>query len=129
MEKQVYVIDGANFSTLEEFWDEISNVLIPEVYWGKNLDAFNDILSGGFGTPEEGFVLIWKNSDLSKSRLGYPETVRQLEKRLKKCHPLNRGYVKMELERAKREEGETVFEWLLNIIHDENHRDIELILE
>ena len=129
MEKTVYLIDGINFSNLEEFWDEISNVLIPEAYWGKNLDAFNDILSGGFGTPEEGFVLVWKNSALSKSRLGYWETVRQLEKRLEECHPRAREHVKMELELAKRGDGETVFDWLLSIIQDEDHRDIELRLE
>jgi hypothetical protein len=45
-----YEIDGADFSTLDEFYDEISRVVIPEVYWGRNLDAFDDILSGGFGT-------------------------------------------------------------------------------
>jgi RNAse (barnase) inhibitor barstar len=76
--KQVYEIDGTRFSTLEEFYEEVSRVLIPGAYWGRNLDAFNDILRGGFGTREEGFVLVWKNSDLSRQRLGYPETVRQL---------------------------------------------------
>lgn len=56
-----YEIDGARFSTLEEFFDEVSRVLIPGVFWGHNLDAFNDILRGGFGTPEEGFSLVWRN--------------------------------------------------------------------
>jgi RNAse (barnase) inhibitor barstar len=69
-EKPIYEIDGTRFSTVEEFYDEISRVLIPDVEWGHNLDAFNDILRGGFGTPEEGFVLKWKNSALSRERLG-----------------------------------------------------------
>ena len=46
-----YEIDGNDFSTLDEFYDEITRVLIPGVSWGRNLDAFNDILHGGFGTP------------------------------------------------------------------------------
>ncbi|HEX8177222.1 MAG TPA: barstar family protein [Pyrinomonadaceae bacterium] len=131
MSKREYVIDGNNFSTLEEFWDEIDDKLIPEAKgdWGRNLDAFNDILYGGFGTPDDGFILVWKNSDLSKERLGYDETVRQLEKRLQRCHPSNKAHVKMQLERAKRDEGSTVFDWLLDIITDENHSDIELRLE
>jgi RNAse (barnase) inhibitor barstar len=65
-----YEIDGQNFSTIDGFYDEISRVLIPGATWGRNLDAFNDILWGGFGTPEDGFVLVWKNHDVSRQRLG-----------------------------------------------------------
>jgi len=65
-----YEIDGSRFSTLEGFFDEVSDVLIPGMWWGRNLDAFNDILRGGFGTPEGGFVLRWKRSTLSRQRLG-----------------------------------------------------------
>jgi len=50
-------IDGLRFSTLEEFFDEVSRTLIPGADWGRNLDAFNNILRGGFGTPEWGFIL------------------------------------------------------------------------
>lgn len=131
--KQVYEIDGTRFSTLEEFYDEVSHILIPDDWWGRNLDAFNDILRGGFGTPEEGFVLVWKNSDLSRRRLGYPETVRQLKLRLERCHPTNRVYVALDLEAAERQEGPTVFDWLVEIIHvhcsggEEEKDGVELI--
>src|SRR2546428_8436805 len=81
-QKRVYEIDGAECSSLEGFFEEVSRKLIPGAEWGHNLDAFNDILRGGFGTPEGGFVLRWKNSDVSRERLGYPETVRQLERRV-----------------------------------------------
>jgi RNAse (barnase) inhibitor barstar len=67
--KPTYEIDGARFTTLEEFFDEISRVLIHGATWGRNLNAFNDILRGGFGTPEGGFILRWLNSDLSRDRL------------------------------------------------------------
>lgn len=127
MAKRKYYIDGNNFSTMEQFYDEISRVLIPEADWGRNLDAFNDILWGGFGTPEEGFILVWKNSDLSRERLGYPETVRQLQKRLQKCHPHNRALVQEKINLAKINRGPTTFDWLIDIINE--HNDIELILE
>ena len=65
-----YEIDGRDFSTLDGFYDEISRVLIPGVFWGRNLDAFDDVLYGGFGTPDEGFALIWKNHELSRDVLG-----------------------------------------------------------
>ena len=67
---QSYRIDGERFSTLEEFYEEISSVLIPGAGWGHILDAFNDILRGGFGTPEEGFILIWQNAQVSQKCLG-----------------------------------------------------------
>ena len=113
---RTYEIDGENFSTLEEFYDEISRVLIPGASWGRNLDAFNDILRGGFGTPDDGFVLRWKNHDVSRRRLAYPETVRQLEKRLERCHPTNRERVRRELDLARAGQGPTVFDWLLEIL-------------
>jgi RNAse (barnase) inhibitor barstar len=79
MQPRIYIIDGEHFSSLDEFYTEISRVLIPGVPWGRNLDAFNDILRGGFGTPEEGFVLIWRNAARSQHALGYPATVTFLE--------------------------------------------------
>jgi RNAse (barnase) inhibitor barstar len=113
-----YEIDGHRFATLEQFFEEVSRVMIPGAKWGHNLDAFNDILGGGFGTPEEGFTLRWENHAVSKTNLGYPETVRQLELRLARCHPTNRPHVAQELARARAQQGPTVFDWLVEIIRD-----------
>lgn len=135
MAKKVYILDGRNFTTLEEFYEEVRHVLIPGVYWGRNLDAFNDILRGGFGTPGGGYVLRWKNSRLSQERLGYAETVRQLEIMLSECHPLNRELVRARLHAAQNNSGPTVFDWLVEIIqvHCSGGREeddgVELILE
>jgi len=127
MAKPTLKIDGENFSTLEEFYDEVSRNLIPGAGWGRNLDAFNDILRGGFGTPEDGFVLVWQGSNLSRERLSYPETIRQLEQKLQRCHPSNRAAVQLELAEAQLSKGPTVFDWLIEIIRD--HEDIELTLQ
>ncbi len=133
-EIRTYIIDGERFSTLEEFFEEISNVVIPGAEWGRNLDAFNDILRGGFGTPEEGFIIKWLNSTISKEHLGFPETVKQLEKRLERCHPSNRKYVSKDLDEAKNGKGPTVFEWLIEIIKvhcsggEEAEDNVELFL-
>jgi len=128
-------IDGARFTFLEGFYDEVSRQLVPGANWGRNLDAFNDILRGGFGTPVGGFVLIWKNHALSRAHLGYHETVRQLRLRLNQCHPSNLPLVQRQLDAADRREGPTVFEWLLDIIQahgrggQESEDNIELVLE
>ncbi len=134
-QKKTYELDGSTFSTLEEFFEVISRVLIPGSYWGKNLDAFNDILRGGFGTPDEGFLVKWINSSISKERLGYPETVRQLEKYLNNCHPSNRESISTKIAKAKQLRGSTVFDWLVEIIEvhcsggEEAVDGVELILD
>jgi len=115
-EKKSYTIDGTRIATLEEFYEEISRVLVPGVFWGKNLDAFNDILRGGFGTPDEGFKIVWANYAQSKKLLGYEETVRVLRTRLKTCHPSNRECVEKQLLNAMKENGPTVYDWLVEII-------------
>ena len=123
--KKVYNIDGQNFSTLEEFYEEFGKEVLS-ANWGHNLDAFNDVLRGGFGTPDEGFVLVWKNSNVSQKRLGYPETLKQLRLRFERCHPSNRDSVKKDLEKAEKNEGPTVFDWLVEII--QSHDNIKLVL-
>jgi RNAse (barnase) inhibitor barstar len=66
---KIYEIDGNRFSTLEGFYDEVDRA--PGLsYWGHNLDAFDDVLRGGFGTSDEGFTIRWKNHAISKERLG-----------------------------------------------------------
>ncbi|AJC80176.1 barnase inhibitor-like domain-containing protein [Rhizobium etli bv. phaseoli str. IE4803] len=107
-----YILDGSKITSLEAFYDQVSERLIPSAYWGRNLDAFNDILRGGFGTPEGGFVLRWTHSEVSRRNLGHSETVRQLEKRLERCHPSNRKFVRAHLIRAQKRQGTTVFDCL-----------------
>ncbi|MCC7356746.1 MAG: barstar family protein [Candidatus Doudnabacteria bacterium] len=124
MDKKKYVIDGNNFDTLEGFYDEVSNVLIPGASWGRNFDAFNDILYGGFGTPDEGFILIWKNVKRSKSDLGDTATLKWLEGKLHNIHPSNIPIWKQRIAMHKLRYGETLFMILVDIIL--NHEDIEL---
>lgn len=114
--KRVYEINGKDFASLDEFYDEISKKLVPNAVWGRNLDAFNDILRGGFGTPNGGFILRWRNSRISRERLGYEETIRVLQLRLRRCHPTNRDRAAQELATAEAHQGETVFDWLVGII-------------
>ena len=42
-------------NSMEELWDEVQNVLASGFpFFGRNLDAFKDILRGGFGAFAEG---------------------------------------------------------------------------
>jgi RNAse (barnase) inhibitor barstar len=77
--KPAFEINGARFTDLEGFYDEVEAALIPDAMWGRNLNAFNDILRGGFGTPDGGFVLVWKHHKLSRERLGRQYTLRSMK--------------------------------------------------
>ena len=119
------VIDGNNFSNEEEFYTEIDKLLTKGLTWktGHNLDAFNDILSGGFGIHEYGeeLEIIWLNASKSKSNLGYNETVKHWENILKRCHQSNIEYVNKKYLDAKNQIGDTLFDIIIDIILDNDN--------
>jgi RNAse (barnase) inhibitor barstar len=125
MAKVTYHINGEDFETLDEFYNIIYEQLIPGRSWGKSLDDLEDLV-GGYCNEEFAFRLVWRNSGVSRDRLGYEETVRQLEKRLQRCHPGHRVQISTQLESAKRQNGLTVFDWLVEIF---SWPHLELVLE
>ncbi len=74
MNKQTIIINGDNFSDLEGFYDEINRVLTKDLNWetGHNLDAFIDLLRGGFGVYgyAEPVKIIWTKFSESRKKLG-----------------------------------------------------------
>jgi hypothetical protein len=110
-----FTLDGSSFHDLAGFFEAVSNTLGTKGC-EKDLDAFNDILRGGFGTPDEGFVLRWTNSKLSAERLGWDETIRFLQRKLSTSHTDNVSYVQQDLEAARRHEGQTLYDIILEII-------------
>lgn len=125
--KNEYKIDGEVFGDFQGFVTHFNAAVFKEDCWHGNLDAFNDILNGGFGTPAEGFVLSWHNSEKSRKDLGYGATVQWLEDVIKKCHPSNVSDMQKRLADARKNQGVTLFEVIIEIIRD--HEDIELKLK
>ncbi|MGV9297891.1 barstar family protein [Amycolatopsis sp. NPDC003676] len=111
----VLVIDGAAFSDFAGFAREFSRLLDNHT-WHGNLDAFNDVLRGGFGTPERGWVLRWLNSDSSRVALGYDATIEQLNQLLLTCHPSNRSAIEARIAAAQRRDGPTLFDDIVGIV-------------
>jgi RNAse (barnase) inhibitor barstar len=127
------VIDGNNFDDLEGFYCEIDRVLTKDLNWktGHNLDAFNDLLRGGFGVHEYGepILLRWKNYDKSRVCLGYKATIEYYEKMLKTCHPSNFDNVKIKLENAKKHMGFTILDMIIETILDNDNSGHDCKLE
>ena len=95
---------------------------------GRNLDAFDDVLEGGFGMHDYGedIELIWTNSERSKLKLGYEETVKYLQNKLEKCHPTAKREVRQDLELAKNRVGKTIFEIIVEIIKAHQHINLKM---
>ena len=73
--REVFTIDGRRFSNMAGFYDEVEQVFICGLDWkiGRNLNAFNDILRGGFGRHEYG-------QPIHIQWLAYEKSVRNLGK-------------------------------------------------
>lgn len=113
----VLVVDGSRFDDLDGFAREFSR-LLSGYTWRGNLDALNDVLRGGFGTPDGGWVLRWTSSETSRTALGHPETVRRLERLLPGVDPSNRAAFTARLDAARRGEGPTLFDEIVAIIRE-----------
>ncbi len=77
--KQV-ILEGKNMTTMKDFYNEVELKMTKELGWeiGRNLNAFNDVLWGGFGVYEyeEKIILVIKDSDyfrkaINKDRVSF----------------------------------------------------------
>jgi RNAse (barnase) inhibitor barstar len=131
MDRKTILLDGNTFSTLSSFYNAVEKTMTKGLnpHMGRNLNAFNDVLRGGFGIHEyeEPVRLIWLHSDKSRKNLEWQETVKYCSAKLKTCHPSNFESVKKDLALAERHIGKTLFELIVDII--KKHEHIELALQ
>ncbi len=114
----VYVIDGSEARTWPEIVASI-NAFVPNSEWqGNSLDALDDILYGGYGTPEK-FVVLWKSSAVSRQALGPEETLSYFKNMPIVLHSNSKGQINPR--------PGTLFEVLIDIF--KGHDNIELRLE
>lgn len=132
MEKE-YVIDGKSFLDFEGFVKEFNKNVFGDNYWQGNLDAFNDMLYGGYGTPQipdetEDFTIIWKNAYKSVYDLGVKELSKCLWEgdALEHIPECNLEIVKKQKALAEMGLGKTMFMLLVEIIA--GHKNIKLVL-
>lgn len=57
-----FIIDGAKFKSKKGFYNHVERIFTSGLNWkiGRNVNAFNDILRGGFGKHEDGEIIIVK---------------------------------------------------------------------
>ena len=129
-EDKIHTLDGNKFSDYGGFTVEFSaNVFDNAQAWKGNLDQLNDMLRGGFGTPDsnESFTIKWIHSEKSKEDLGYKTMSNFLQDQKKHVHPTGIENWETRLKKAEAGEGETLFDLIQNLI--KGHQNIDLILE
>ena len=72
--RKTVTIDGSRFYDVNSFYDEMGRIFTKDLRWksGHNLNAFDDLLRGGFGVfeYEEPINLIWIHFQRSRQLLG-----------------------------------------------------------
>lgn len=124
--KLEYVLDGGRTTTLKAFYAEIRRVLLAGQAWGETFDDLDQILRGNYGSVPAKFRLVWSHAEIARSALGCSETADQLTQQLRDCHPTVLIKTAWALRSALREQGPTVYDWLVELIG--KYPNVELIL-
>jgi len=124
-----FIINGAVIVDIASFYVEINRVFMEDVDWklGRSLDAFSDLLYGGFGAivSDETNEIIWLDSDKSKAALGYETTLRYYKDKLKPDSPFNKALFVQKIKELEHGQGKTYYEIIKEIISE--HSNIILI--
>lgn len=122
-------INGSLVRDIPSFYEEMNRVFMAGENWrmGNNLDAFNDVLHGGFGAiaGKEPVRLLWKSMEQSRQALGYEATRKYYEEKLQPGSPFNKAYFSKQLAALDNGTGKTYFDILLGIIADHPNITIE----
>ncbi|WP_260598919.1 barstar family protein [Sphingomonas endolithica] len=128
MTKMLTII-GTHIHDIPSFYDEINRVFMSGEGWtlGESLDAFDDMLRGGYGAISGGepIRLVWQDIDQSRARLGVEVTRTFLQGKLDRPELYNAKLAAGQLEALDEGRGKTYFEIVVAIIAE--HPNIELV--
>ena len=126
---QEILITGSNIHDITSFYREINRVFMHNENWqiGESLDAFNDLLYGGFGAMDnnETVNILWKDIELSKKALDYEATKAYYLNKLQPSSPFNKQYFSAKLKELEAGVGETYFDIVMKILSE--HSNIILV--
>lgn len=122
-------IDGNKVKDIPSFYEVLNDLVMKEEDWklGQSLDAFDDMLYGGYGilAGYDVLELEWSNMEVSREKLGVATTLKYYQDKLGSDLPHNKEYFRQKLEVLKRGEGQTYFDIILEIIQE--HKNVILL--
>ena len=125
------IIDGNKIHDIPSFYKEINRVFMADIDWklGQSLDAFNDMLYGGYGAIEGGekIRLVWAGFEKNQKDLGLELTKTYYQEKLKSPEKFNSDFVQQKLAELEDGTGKTYFEIILEIIGE--HKNIKLVVQ
>ncbi|MGN5953973.1 barstar family protein [Sphingobacterium lactis] len=128
MKKEI-TIDGTKIFDKTSLYAEINAKFMQDESWqlGESLDAFDDLLYGGFGALQENEAvdLIWRNFEENKAALGYDFTLGFYAEKLEDPEHFDAAGIQKKIELLMAGEGQTYFEIIEEIISE--HANINLI--
>ena len=128
MKKEI-IIDGSRIHDKTSFYEEINRKFMQNESWqlAESLDAFVDLLYGGFGAirEKEEIRLIWKCFEANRQSLGTEFTINYYQEKLAHPEDFDSSVIHKRLNELKAGKGQTYFEILEEIISE--HSNIELI--
>lgn len=126
-----FEINGNSILDIPSFYEEINRVFMVGEDWtlGESLDAFNDLLYGGYGTLKnhEEVEVVWLNSEMSREVLGLETTKNFYLNKLNPESLFDKPYIRSKLAELEEDKGQTYFEIILEIFSE--HPNIKLTLE
>lgn len=126
------VLDGSTFKSIDLFYDEVEVAWgMMSEDWGRNLDAFNDILRGGFGEPTKNppFRLVIRNAQDAQGLLGHCYRIEQLQKRRETADESWYAEIDSDIEEARAGRGKTTWDELLEIMQEHENDGVHICLE
>ena len=119
---KIFVLDGAQFNDIEGFYEFAYATLTKDLDWSPahNLDAFNDILYGGFGAfePKEQIIVRWINFEKSALDLGLQPSIKYYLQRAENLTGNRAAYFRKKAEDLKSDKGETLLTSICQIIEE-----------
>jgi len=123
-------LDGNRIHDIPSFYDEVNRVFMQGMDFtlGPSLDAFNDVLYGGYGAirGNEPIVLKWLYFEKNKEDLGAAATIAFYRAKLEQPETFNSEWAWKKLDELERGEGQTYMDILLEIISE--HPNIRLVV-
>jgi RNAse (barnase) inhibitor barstar len=128
---KTFVIDGNRFADIAGFYRELNRLFMAAEDWqlGESLDAFDDLLYGGFGEAagESTITIRWCRFEKSRIDLGLDATRAYYLKKLQQPHRYQVETARRNLQELESGTGKTYFELLLQIIAE--HPNVTLVPE
>ena len=118
-------LEGSTITDIPAFYKQLNEQLMQDENWrlGESLDAFDDVLYGGYSKWKDydQLEIVWKDIAVSERSLGVATTKAYYQSKLEPNSPFNQQFFEEKLKHLEAGTGQTYFDILMEII--ESHSE------